>query len=306
MKAAVLLSILVGFNRPYRRVGSRCRSLIGFSEGSHVNSRGTGSRQWNWLLGPQARGKLRTGRWEQVNFMAPKNVCSSRMKPGVGVYEWRLLQSLPSGAASNAGKKMTLKPQGALGNKQSAQIVDAGSGTGTKGVMHHREGLIIPDIFENPQPITCPPPLAGRTAMSKSLVQSQKSMERGSGDFVTGFTGDEEPLSLHLIYQTMMAQHKQTQGDNKKARVASKQLQVAVSKIAKPCSEIGDRIATIESHTSVLETELGRWHSSQLCMNRNSRIFSGKWRILKIGDDATICASWGFKKERKAKTQGLS
>ncbi|KAJ1110138.1 hypothetical protein NDU88_007493 [Pleurodeles waltl] len=63
--------------------------------------------------------------------------------------------------------------------------------------------------------------------------------------------------SLHLIYQTIMAQHKQTQGDSKKARVATKQLQVAVTKIPKTCSEIGERIATIEARANVLETELG-------------------------------------------------
>ncbi|KAJ1100628.1 hypothetical protein NDU88_005709 [Pleurodeles waltl] len=62
---------------------------------------------------------------------------------------------------------------------------------------------------------------------------------------------------LHLIYQTIMAQYKQIQGDSKKARAANKQLQVAVSKIAKTCSEIGEWIAMIESQANVLETELG-------------------------------------------------
>ncbi|KAJ1203942.1 hypothetical protein NDU88_007723 [Pleurodeles waltl] len=45
--------------------------------------------------------------------------------------------------------------------------------------------------------------------------------------------------SLHLIYQTITSQHKQTQRDSKKARVATKQLQVTISKVAKTCSEIG-------------------------------------------------------------------
>ncbi|KAJ1190965.1 hypothetical protein NDU88_000282 [Pleurodeles waltl] len=62
---------------------------------------------------------------------------------------------------------------------------------------------------------------------------------------------------LHLIYQTIMAQHKQTQRDSKKARVATKQLQVAVSKVAKTCSEIGERIAAIECRADVLESDLG-------------------------------------------------
>ncbi|KAJ1201814.1 hypothetical protein NDU88_005620 [Pleurodeles waltl] len=63
--------------------------------------------------------------------------------------------------------------------------------------------------------------------------------------------------SLHLIYQTITSQHKQTQRDSKKARVATKQLQVAISKVAKTCSEIGERIAAIECWADVLESDLG-------------------------------------------------
>ncbi|KAJ1089508.1 hypothetical protein NDU88_002659 [Pleurodeles waltl] len=87
-----------------------------------------------------------------------------------------------------------------------------------------------------------------------------------SRDPVTDSVGDGAPPSLQLIYQTMMAQHKQIQGDNKKAREDSKQLQVAVSKIPKSCLEI----ATLETRTSVLEAELGTvvqqstMHESQL------------------------------------------
>ncbi|KAJ1082344.1 hypothetical protein NDU88_002512 [Pleurodeles waltl] len=63
--------------------------------------------------------------------------------------------------------------------------------------------------------------------------------------------------SLHLIYQTITSQYKQTQRDSKKARVATKQLQVAISKVAKTCSEIGERIAAIECRADVLESDLG-------------------------------------------------
>ncbi|KAJ1179542.1 hypothetical protein NDU88_004776 [Pleurodeles waltl] len=69
-------------------------------------------------------------------------------------------------------------------------------------------------------------------------------------------TGPPSP-SLHLIYQTITSQHKQTQRDSKKARVATKELQVAVSKVAKTCSEIGERIAAIECRADALESDLG-------------------------------------------------
>ncbi|KAJ1202843.1 hypothetical protein NDU88_006638 [Pleurodeles waltl] len=76
--------------------------------------------------------------------------------------------------------------------------------------------------------------------------------------------------SLHLIYQTITSQHKQTQRDSKKARVATKQLLVAISKVAKTCSEIGERIAAIECRADALESDLGAvtkqaaMHESQL------------------------------------------
>ncbi|KAJ1129736.1 hypothetical protein NDU88_008102 [Pleurodeles waltl] len=63
--------------------------------------------------------------------------------------------------------------------------------------------------------------------------------------------------SLHLIYQTITSQHKQMQRDSKKARVATKQLKVAISKVAKTCSETGERIAAIECRADVLESDLG-------------------------------------------------
>ncbi|KAJ1138712.1 hypothetical protein NDU88_005093 [Pleurodeles waltl] len=76
--------------------------------------------------------------------------------------------------------------------------------------------------------------------------------------------------SLHLIYQTITSQHKQTQRDSKKARVATKQLQVAISMVAKTCSEIGERIVAIECRADALESDLGAvtkqaaMHESQL------------------------------------------
>ncbi|KAJ1088388.1 hypothetical protein NDU88_001545 [Pleurodeles waltl] len=57
--------------------------------------------------------------------------------------------------------------------------------------------------------------------------------------------------------ETITSQHKQTQRDSKKARVATKQLQVAISKVAKTCSEIGERIVAVECRADVLESDLG-------------------------------------------------
>ncbi|KAJ1115403.1 hypothetical protein NDU88_003627 [Pleurodeles waltl] len=83
--------------------------------------------------------------------------------------------------------------------------------------------------------------------------------------------------SLGLIYQTIMAQHKQMQGDSKKARVATKQLHVAVSKIAKTCSEIGERIATTEARADVLETDLGA--VAQQAAIHDTQLSDIQWKI---------------------------
>ncbi|KAJ1217774.1 hypothetical protein NDU88_005364 [Pleurodeles waltl] len=91
----------------------------------------------------------------------------------------------------------------------------------------------------------------------QQLLHSLDDLSDPAGFEIDATKSETSPPSLGLIYQTIMAQHKQTQGDRKKPRVATKQLQVAVNKIAKTWSEIGERIATIESLANVLETGLG-------------------------------------------------
>ncbi|KAJ1199308.1 hypothetical protein NDU88_003145 [Pleurodeles waltl] len=103
----------------------------------------------------------------------------------------------------------------------------------------------------------------GARAMSWDYTGIQQ-LQHGLDDLSVGLVASEivaartetPPHSMCLIYQTIMAQHKQTQGDSKKARVATKQLQVAVSRNEKTCSEIGEWIATIGSRADVLETGL--------------------------------------------------
>ncbi|KAJ1123993.1 hypothetical protein NDU88_002458 [Pleurodeles waltl] len=96
----------------------------------------------------------------------------------------------------------------------------------------------------------------GTQQLLHSLDDLSVAPARSETDALNAETVSPSP-SLHLIYQTIMAQHKQTQRDSKKARVATKQLQVAVSKVAKTCSEIGERIAAIECRADVLESDLG-------------------------------------------------
>ncbi|KAJ1082388.1 hypothetical protein NDU88_002556 [Pleurodeles waltl] len=190
VNAVVLLGIFVVYSQPPCRVGLCRRGFPGSVEGSRTDMQQADLRQLSWLLGSQRYEKLRTGRREQVKVMAPKKSSSNQLKPGAG--ERRLPDFLPLGLASNAGnagKKIALKTQGAMDNKQSAPTVDGGSGSGigAKSFGYHGGGLIIPEMFKNPQPIVHPLPLARRMIMATSLTQSQEMVECGesSGNLVS-------------------------------------------------------------------------------------------------------------------------
>ncbi|KAJ1155631.1 hypothetical protein NDU88_008360 [Pleurodeles waltl] len=140
---------------------------------------------------------------------------------------------------------------------------------------------------------------------TQQFQHNSDNVFKGPTDPVTDSLGDCAPPSLHLINQTLMVQHKQIQGDNKKARVASKQLQLAVSKMAKTFSEIVECIATTETHTSVLEAELGT--VVQQSTMHESQLTDIQWKLedFENWQRHNNLYILGFKKERKAKTRGL-
>ncbi|KAJ1090180.1 hypothetical protein NDU88_003315 [Pleurodeles waltl] len=222
--------------------------------------------------------------------MAPKTAHGSRPKPGP--LDLRHTQPLPrgvvprSGSHGNAGKRTALKAQGALEEKQPApvsvlvpernysEIYNSSTAPSTststlrRTTIKRHEGrtdVASPDKLTESNEKRKKKKAARRVrAMSWDYTgtrQLQHSLDDVSvGPVCSGTDAVSEgapPPSLHLIYQTIMAQHKQIQGDSKKARVTMKQLQVAISKIAMTYSEIGEWTATIESRANVLETELG-------------------------------------------------
>ncbi|KAJ1113107.1 hypothetical protein NDU88_001362 [Pleurodeles waltl] len=65
-----------------------------------------------------------------------------------------------------------------------------------------------------------------------------------------------EPPSLELTYRTMVPNHEQVQKDNRKAKVANKQLLSSIKRVVKSCQDIGARIMTMETRTDKLETEV--------------------------------------------------
>ncbi|KAJ1192527.1 hypothetical protein NDU88_001834 [Pleurodeles waltl] len=67
------------------------------------------------------------------------------------------------------------------------------------------------------------------------------------------------------------------QNDGKKARIANKQLQVAVRKIAKSCSEIHKHITVMETRISMLESDVGT--VIQQSARHKSQLTDLQWKI---------------------------
>ncbi|KAJ1191195.1 hypothetical protein NDU88_000511 [Pleurodeles waltl] len=199
--------------------------------------------------------------------MAPKAVRGSRSKPGP--QERRPLDPQPlvrggsprtaafgnTGGGDNVpeGRQPAFGNFAALGQTHKAK-------NGAKQIGEKEEVVTIPRMFKALHNST---PMGGSTTVRDSDTGATESA--GDGDS-TGI----RCLASSDIYQTITSQHKQTQRDSKKARVATKQLQVVVSKVAKTCSEIGERIAAIECRADALESDLGvvtkqaAMHESQL------------------------------------------
>ncbi|KAJ1123135.1 hypothetical protein NDU88_001608 [Pleurodeles waltl] len=68
--------------------------------------------------------------------------------------------------------------------------------------------------------------------------------------------GPAETSSLDLIYRTMVHNHEQAQKESRKAKLANRQLQLSIKKVVKSCQDIGTRIASMETRTEELETEV--------------------------------------------------
>ncbi|KAJ1201460.1 hypothetical protein NDU88_005269 [Pleurodeles waltl] len=71
-----------------------------------------------------------------------------------------------------------------------------------------------------------------------------------------GVEGPAETPSLEPIYHTMVHNHEQTQKESRKGKLANRQLQLSIKKVVKSCQYIGTQIASMETRTEELETEV--------------------------------------------------
>ncbi|KAJ1153263.1 hypothetical protein NDU88_006024 [Pleurodeles waltl] len=68
--------------------------------------------------------------------------------------------------------------------------------------------------------------------------------------------GPAETPSLDLIHRTMVHNHEQAQKESRKVKLANRQLKLSIKKVVKSCQDIGTRIASMETRTEELETEV--------------------------------------------------
>ncbi|KAJ1200212.1 hypothetical protein NDU88_004038 [Pleurodeles waltl] len=88
-----------------------------------------------------------------------------------------------------------------------------------------------------------------------SLIPNSTEGEKFT-DGQTNNMASADTKLLHLIYGTVRELQMETRAESRRARMATKQLQVAVRKIAKSCAEIEEKLNSIESCTSVVEGEV--------------------------------------------------
>ncbi|KAJ1100574.1 hypothetical protein NDU88_005656 [Pleurodeles waltl] len=109
--------------------------------------------------------------------MAPKNPPGTRGKPGAGATEGR--QPLSLGAASNDGRRLISKLQGAHLRKRPDQLEDSILESGYRGDLQPGDGPVIPDIFKAPQQGKRLMAPAGKGATS-STTSSQQNWPQDS------------------------------------------------------------------------------------------------------------------------------
>ncbi|KAJ1106465.1 hypothetical protein NDU88_003866 [Pleurodeles waltl] len=89
------------------------------------------------------------------------------------------------------------------------------------------------------------------TAVTSNLIVN----ENCPGELGNNLASSDAKM-LQLIYGTIKELQNETRAENRKAQVATKQLQVTVWKIAKSCSEIEEKLNTVEIRTSVAAGEM--------------------------------------------------
>ncbi|KAJ1117778.1 hypothetical protein NDU88_005974 [Pleurodeles waltl] len=95
---------------------------------------------------------------------------------------------------------------------------------------------------------TVRPQLRQRKRINSRIVEGENITDQQTNNMANADT-----KLLHLIYGTIRELQMETRAESRRARMATKQLQVAVCKIAKSCAEIEEKLNSVESCTLVVE-----------------------------------------------------
>ncbi|KAJ1136870.1 hypothetical protein NDU88_003284 [Pleurodeles waltl] len=93
------------------------------------------------------------------------------------------------------------------------------------------------------------------TATQQAFLKTASSSDIPT-DSITWISEQAEAPSLELIYRTMVHNHEQAQKESRKAKIANRQLQSSIKKVVKSSQDISIRIASMETRTEALETEV--------------------------------------------------
>ncbi|KAJ1144642.1 hypothetical protein NDU88_010939 [Pleurodeles waltl] len=116
------------------------------------------------------------------------------------------------------------------------------------------------------------------TATQQAFLKVDSTNDISTGP-VMGIADPAETHSLELIYRTMVHNHEQAQKESRKAKVANRQLQSSSKKVVKTCQDISTRIASMETRTEKLETEVKATATQTATRGNRFWISSGNLRM---------------------------
>ncbi|KAJ1098950.1 hypothetical protein NDU88_004057 [Pleurodeles waltl] len=190
------------------------------------------------------------------------------------------------------GKRERKQPLPCLREQTSAQ--GRGGQQGMFGMEKAgRYAALVPTMFSNVMKIKQTPPQRealdtqsctmgadGEQVSAVSAVSVFSAGARGvASPEIAGpaMEGPAEIPSLEFIYHTKVHNHEQAQKESRKAKLANRQLQLSIIKVVKSCQDIGTRIASMETHTEELETEV-KAAAAQM-VTQGQQILDIQWKL---------------------------
>ncbi|KAJ1084252.1 hypothetical protein NDU88_004404 [Pleurodeles waltl] len=120
------------------------------------------------------------------------------------------------------------------------------------------------------------------TATQQAFLKIDSSSDIPTGS-IMGISEQAEAPSLELCVPWCGNYHEQTQKESRKAKIANRHLQLSIKKVVKSCQDISIRIASMETRTEALETEVKA--TAAQTATQGQQISDIQWKL----EDAENC-----------------